>query len=82
MLHLRLIILSVVGDVPVDSEALVVTSGISRSSQLSISEALIGLDVCACVLRGEYSYVYMSVCVCTVFIRQKKTRSCSNPLVV
>ena len=50
-------ILSVVGDVPLDSEAPMVISLISRICRLSLSEMLIGVG-CVRVFIG------MSVCVC------------------
>jgi hypothetical protein len=66
---------SVKGDVPVDSEASVVTSSISRPVGLvlrrSVLEVLIGVG-CVCVHRGECMRVYVSVCVCTIFLKKKK----------
>jgi hypothetical protein len=56
-------ILSVVGDVSVDSEASVMT--------LSISEVL-RAGLCACIRRDGCACMFISVCVCTVFF--KKTR--------
>ena len=43
--------LSVVGDVPVDSGAPVVTSSILRIYRLSLSEMLIGVGLRACIHR-------------------------------
>ena len=62
--------LSVVGDVPVDSEAPVVTSSILRICRLSLSEVLIGIGLCARIHRDECAYVFVSVCVCTVFFKK------------
>ncbi|CAN6300376.1 unnamed protein product, partial [Urochloa humidicola] len=45
---------SMVGDVPVDSEAPVVISSISRICRLSLSEVLIGVGLRACIRMGEY----------------------------
>ncbi|KAF8760449.1 hypothetical protein HU200_010160 [Digitaria exilis] len=59
-------ILSVVGNVPVGSEAPVVTSSIWRICRPSLSEVLIGVGLRAYVCRGKCAFVYMSVCVCTV----------------
>ena len=50
-------ILSVIGDVPVDSEAPVVTSSISRICRLSLSEVLIVIELRACIHRGECACV-------------------------
>ena len=59
--------LSVVGDVPVDSEAPVVTLSILRICRLSLSEVLIGVELRACIHRDECARVFVSICVCTVF---------------
>jgi hypothetical protein len=58
------------GDVSVDSEALVVTSSISRPDlpAQSFGGAHRGR---VCVHRGECIRVYMSTCVCTVFLKKK-----------
>ncbi|CAO2046149.1 unnamed protein product [Urochloa humidicola] len=53
-------------DVPVDSEAPVVTSSISRICRLSLSNVLIEVGLRACVRRGECAHVFVSVYVCTV----------------
>ena len=50
-------ILSVVGDVLVDSETPVVTSSISRISRFSLSEVLIRVGLRACIHRGECACV-------------------------
>ena len=60
--------LSVVGDVPVDSGAPVVTSSISRICRLSFSEVLIGVELRACIHRDECVFVFVSVC--TVFLKK------------
>jgi hypothetical protein len=54
VLHLRLIILSVGGDVPVDSEALLVTDFVNLKIKLTQS------------FRGAYR----GICVCTVFLKK------------
>ena len=59
-----------VGDVPVDSGAPVVTSPISRICRLSLSEVLIGVELHACIHRDECAYVFVSVCVYTVFLKK------------
>ena len=63
-------VLSVVGDVPVDSGTPVVTSSISRICRLSLSEVLIGVGLRACIHRDECACVFVSVCVCTVFLKK------------
>ena len=65
-------VLSVVGDVPVDSGAPVVTSSISRICRLSLSEVLIRVGLRTCIHRDECACVFVSVCVCTVFLNKKK----------
>ena len=68
--------LSVVGGVPVDSGAPVVTSSISRICRLSLSEVLIEVGLCACIYRDDCA------CVCTAFLKKKSKntwceRACS-----
>ena len=62
--------LSVVGDVPVDSGVPVVTSSISRICRLSLSEVLIGVGLRACIHRDECARVFVSVS--TVFLKKKR----------
>ena len=66
------IVLLVVGDVPVDSEALVVTSSISRICRLSLSEVLIGVGLRTCIHRDECACMFVSVCVCIVFLKKNQ----------
>ena len=63
-------VLSVLGDVPVDSGALVVTSSILRICRLSISKVLIGVGLRACIYRDACACVFVSVCVYTVFLEK------------
>ena len=63
-------VLSVVGDVPVDSGAHVVTSSILRICRLSLSEMLIGVGLRVCIHRDESACVFVNVC---VFVSQKKS---------
>jgi hypothetical protein len=63
VLHLRLIILSVGGDVPVDSETLLVTDFVNINIKPSQSFRCAHRDrVCVCVHKGECSYVYEYLC--------------------
>ena len=62
--------LSVLDNVSGDSEAHMMTSSISRIYQLSLSEVLIGVGLCACIHRVECACVFVSVCVCTVFLKK------------
>ena len=62
--------LSVVGDVPVDSGVPVVTSSISRSCRLNILEVPIGVGLRVCIHRDEGACVFVSVCICTVFLKK------------
>ena len=64
--------LLVVDDVSIDSGAPVVTSSISRICRLSLSEVLIEVRLRACIHRDECACVFVSVCVCTVFLKNKK----------
>ena len=69
-----LLILSVVGDMPVNSEVPVVTSLISRISQLSLSEVHIRVELHACIHRVTQC---ACECVCTVFRKKKRvSESC------
>jgi hypothetical protein len=51
-------VLSVVGDVSVDSGAPVVTLSISKICRLSLSEVLIGVELRVCIHRDECVCVY------------------------
>jgi hypothetical protein len=84
MLHLRLIILSVGGDVPIDSETLLVTNFVNLMIKLaqSFRGAYRG-KVCVRVFIGVSARTYMSIYVCTVFLQKQNTsRRCIpiNPL--
>ena len=58
LLDLTDIILTVVGEVLFDSEVPAVTSSILKIYRLSFSEALIGIELCACIV-GVSMHVYM-----------------------
>jgi len=64
-------VLLVVDDVSVDSGAPVVTSLISRICRLSLSEVFIKVGLRACIHRDECACVFVSICVCTVFLKKK-----------
>jgi hypothetical protein len=73
------VVLSVVSDVPVDSEAPVVIWSISRIFWLSLSEVLVGVRLCACIHRDKCTWdkcacMFMSICVCTVFLKKQHRR--------
>lgn len=53
----------------VDNKTYVVTLSISRICWLSLSEMLIviGVGLREYIHRGECTYVYVSICICTVF---------------
>jgi hypothetical protein len=73
VLYLRLIILLVGGDVPVDSEALLVTNFVNlkiKSTQ-SFGGAHIG-RVCMRVFIEVSTHTCMSICICTVFLKKKE----------
>ena len=64
-------VLSVVGDVPVDSGMHVVILSISSICRLSLSEMLIGVELRVCIHRDDSACVFVSICVCTVFLKKK-----------
>jgi hypothetical protein len=71
VLHLRLIILSVGDDVPVDSEALLVTDFVNLKIKPAQSFRCAHRSrVCMCVFIGVSIHTCMSICVCTVFIKK------------
>jgi hypothetical protein len=61
------VVLSVIDDVPVDSEATMICSSISMICRLRFSEVLIWIGLRACISRGEYVCIFVNVCVCNVF---------------
>jgi hypothetical protein len=67
MLHLRLIILSVGADVPVDSETLLMTDFINLKIK---ADSVFRRVECACVFIGVTACMRMSICVF-----KKSTRS-------
>jgi hypothetical protein len=71
VLHLQLIILSVGGDVPVDSKTLLVIDFVNlriKSAQ-SFRCAYRGRG-CVRVFIGVSAHTCMSICVCTVFLKK------------
>jgi hypothetical protein len=59
MLHLRLIILLVGDDVPVDSKSFLVTDLVNlKMKSVKSFRCAYRSRVCVCVHRGEHSYVY------------------------
>jgi hypothetical protein len=71
VLHLRLIILSVGGDVPIDSEALLVTDFVNFKIKPTQSfEGAHRGRVCVRVFIGVSARTCMSICVCTVFVKK------------
>jgi hypothetical protein len=71
VLHLRLIILSVGDNVPVDSEALLVTDFVNLKIKPAQSFRCAHRSrVCMCVFIGVSIHTCMSICVCTVFLKK------------
>jgi hypothetical protein len=71
VLHLRLIILSVGGDVPVNSDALLVTDFVNLMIKSAQSFGCVHKDrVCVYVYRSKCSYVYEDV-TCLYFVSKK-----------
>jgi hypothetical protein len=71
VLHLRLIILSERGDVPVDSEALLVTDFVNLKMAQSFRDANRGKE-CLRVFIGVSTHTCINICVYTVFLTKKK----------
>jgi hypothetical protein len=75
VLHLRLIILSVGGDVLIDNESLLVTDFVNLKIKPAQSFGCAHRDsVCVHVFIGVSARTCMSICVCTMFLKiSKKT---------
>jgi hypothetical protein len=72
MLYLQLIILSVGGDVPVDSETLLVIDFMNLKIKPAQSFRCAHRGrVCVRVFTGVSAHTCMSICVCTVFLKKK-----------
>jgi hypothetical protein len=71
VLYLQLIILSVGGDVPIDSELLLVTDFVNLKIKLaqSFRGAHRGM-MCMCVFIGVSARTCMSIYICTVFLKK------------
>jgi hypothetical protein len=67
VLYLRLIILLVKDDVPIDSETLLITNFVNLKIKLTLIEI-----ACVYVLRSECSHIYISICIYTVFLKKVK----------
>jgi hypothetical protein len=71
MLYLRLITLLVKGDVPVDSETLLVTDFVNLKIKPAQSFKNTHSDrVCAYVFIGVNARMYMSIYICIVFLKK------------
>jgi hypothetical protein len=71
VLHLRLIILLVGGDVPVDSEALLVTDFVILKIKPAQSFRVAHRgSVCVHVFIGVSTHTCMSIYVCTMFLKK------------
>jgi hypothetical protein len=74
MLYLRLIILSVRGDVPVNSETLLVTDFVNL--KIKPGQSFRGTHrgkLYMCVFIDVSVRTYMSICVCTIFLKKVHT---------
>jgi hypothetical protein len=75
VLYLQLIILLVGGDVPVDSETLLVINFVNLKIKTTQSFVCAHRSkVCMHVFIGVITRVCMSICVCTVFLKKIDTR--------
>jgi hypothetical protein len=72
MLHLRLIILSVGDDVPIDSDAFLMTDFVNIKIKLTQSFRDVHRGRCTCVFIGVSARICMSICVCTIFFKKKE----------
>jgi hypothetical protein len=73
MLHLRLIILSVGGDISVDSDTLLVTDFVNL--KIKPAQSFRGAHrsrVCMCVFIGVSAHTCMNICVSTVFLKKNR----------
>jgi hypothetical protein len=76
MLYLRLIILSVGGDVPVDSETLLVTDFINLKIKPTQSFECAHRDkLCVRVFIGVGAHTYMNIYIYIVFLKKVSRRS-------
>jgi hypothetical protein len=74
VLHLRLIILSVGFDVLIDSDALLLTN--FANLKIKPTQSFRGAHrgrICVCVFIEVSAHTYMSIYVCTVFLKKIKT---------
>jgi hypothetical protein len=72
VLYLRLIILSVVGDISVDSEALLETDFVNL--KIKPTQSFRGdhrVRMCVRVFIGVSAHTYISICVCIVFLKNR-----------
>jgi hypothetical protein len=72
VLYLRLIILLVRGDVPVDNETFLMTDFVNLKIKPAQSfKCVHKVSVCVRVFIGVSVRTCMSICVCTVFLKKK-----------
>jgi hypothetical protein len=76
MLHLRLIILSVLNDVSINNEMLLVIDFMNlKIKPTQLFECAHRGKVYICVfIESEYSYIYMSIYVYTVFLKKNAVK--------
>ena len=55
-----------------------VNSSMSRICRLGLLEMLIEVGLYACIHRDECAYVFVSVCVCTMFLEKQGTQTLSK----
>jgi hypothetical protein len=72
MLYLRLIILLVGDDVPVDSKSFLVTDLVNlKMKSVKSFRCAYRSRVCVCVFIGVSTHTCMNIYVCIVFLKQK-----------
>jgi hypothetical protein len=72
VLYLRLIIFSVEGDIPVDSETLLLIDFMNLKIKPTQFFGGAHMDkVCVHIFIGMNAHTYMSICVYTVFLKKK-----------
>jgi hypothetical protein len=82
VLHLQLIILSVRGDISIDSDALLVTNFVNLKikSDQSFRGAYRG-RVCVRVFIGVSARTYINICVCPVLLKKGQAGTFFIPII-
>jgi hypothetical protein len=60
----------VVGKVSIVNDAATMTLSILRICRLILSKVLVGVGLYVCIYRSDYACMYVSMCVCIVFLKK------------